>query len=144
MFNLTHHNILQSSGGKVRDSMQALYSPYAELEDVSNPETQNGLLPQVKGLAKNAANINKAFEWIQAGLKTLSNQDFQGENGMSIPKFQLAWIVFQKVGPQHSSDPDPANHVILKWWTALLWDSYQSATAIETYITGMFFVVPWT
>lgn len=91
--------ILRSSAGEGADNTQAPYTPYAELEDVSNAETQNGLLAQVKELARNAANIDNAIESIRVGLKTLSNLDFQGENGMSIPKFQLSWVEFQKVGP---------------------------------------------
>ena len=71
----------------------------AYTKDASNAETQNGLLAQVKKLAKNAANTDGAFECIRVGLQTLNNVDFQGENAMSIPtKFQLTWVEFQKVG----------------------------------------------
>ena len=94
---MSHHNILKRSAGQGADSTQGPYSDSPE--DVSNAETQNGLLAQVKELAKNAADADKAFECIRVGLKTLNDVGFQGENAMSISKFQLAWVEFQKVGP---------------------------------------------
>lgn len=95
----------------------------AMADEASKPETTDKLLEEVRGLSDSLIKIDQAFQRVKIDLGKVDANDYKDENGNPVPRFQPTWIGYQQR------------------FTALLWESRETATATEAYIKDFLEVI---